>query len=470
MFRATRTALDKADLGCKLDVNLTASEFMGQRMYSYGRAKVRTLCAGQAPELDSMLHSNATSILLISFASVCLNVACSSSGGADAPGSGGAIAGAAGAANPTSGGSNGGSGTGGAAAMGGGGGGGAGSGSGGGSAGGAVEGNCSPPIDVFSPITTLSQTGCVELTNPTKPVARAVSYEVNSPLWSDLADKTRAFVLPTGGKIHVRNCSVVGDCPNGAADDGRWLFPVGSVMIKTFSFDAKLVETRLFMHVDANNWVGYSYQWNEDQSDARIVSSDGAQVTFHTGTRDIDWHYPSQKDCLNCHNDATGATIGPETAQMNRMLNGSNQIDAMLALFEVPPAKPYKKALVTPYPSQAGTPGAATTEEKARSYLHANCGFCHRPGGNFANFDLRYDTPLSGMSICDTEVVKGAIANAPGKTKILVPGQETSSVLWLRMNEPDPNKGRMPQIASWVVDDAGVAAVGAWIKTIAACP
>ena len=35
----------------------------------------------------------------------------------------------------------------------------------------------------------------------------AHGYEVNSPLWSDAADKERAFVLPPGGKIHVVNCA-----------------------------------------------------------------------------------------------------------------------------------------------------------------------------------------------------------------------------------------------------------------------
>ena len=75
-------------------------------------------------------------------------------------------------------------------------------------------------------------------------------YEVNSPLWSDSATKTRAFVLPAGGKIHVKNCTTnPTECPQGAADDGKWVFPVGTVMIKNFMFDGKLVETRLFMHL-----------------------------------------------------------------------------------------------------------------------------------------------------------------------------------------------------------------------------
>jgi uncharacterized repeat protein (TIGR03806 family) len=336
---------------------------------------------------------------------------------------------------------------------------------------------CQPPADVFSPIMKLSQTGCVDPANPTKPTPSAVSYEVNSPLWSDSADKTRAFVLPAGSKIHVRDCAAnaAADCPNGTADDGRWAFPVGTVMIKTFAFDGKLVETRLFMHLDANDWVGYSYQWDEAQTEATLVSEDGAEVMFNTQKRTVDWHYPSQKDCLNCHNDSAGSTLGPETAQLNRTVAGINQIDKIttLGLFETAPAKPYKAALVAPYPGQADDPpSTATTEQKARSYLHANCGFCHRPGGNFANFDLRNDTAIKDMLICNADSTKGAIENYPGKTKILVPGMEMDSLMWLRMNEPDPLKGRMPQVASFAVDQSAVSVVGDWIKalTTTTCP
>ena len=50
------------------------------------------------------------------------------------------------------------------------------------------------------------------------------------------------MVLPAGGKIHVKDCArVPQDCPAGSADDGKWELPVGAVMIKTFSFDDKVV-------------------------------------------------------------------------------------------------------------------------------------------------------------------------------------------------------------------------------------
>ena len=343
-----------------------------------------------------------------------------------------------------------------------------------GSGGAAPVTGCTPPDDVFSPIEKLTATGCVDLADPRKPVARAIPYEVNSPLWSDASDKTRAFVLPPGTKIKVLDCKAnPADCPMGTADDGRWVFPVGAVMIKTFAFDGKLVETRLFMHLNADNWYGYGYAWNEAQTEATVVSSSGEMVTFNTGTRSVSWQYPSQKDCTNCHNQATGSTIGPETAQMNRVVGGMNQIDkfAALGLFANLPPQPYKAALVAPYPSQAGSPPTgATIETKARSYLHANCAFCHRPGGNFPNFDLRNDTLPKDWGVCNVEVLKGAIKSAPTKTKILVPGSDADSVLWLRMSVATPEEGRMPQIASFAVDNDALGLVGTWIKSLTACP
>src|SRR5882724_8957862 len=38
---------------------------------------------------------------------------------------------------------------------------------------------CVPPVDVFSPIVKLADTGCVDPEHPTKPTSRAVGYEVN---------------------------------------------------------------------------------------------------------------------------------------------------------------------------------------------------------------------------------------------------------------------------------------------------
>jgi hypothetical protein len=312
----------------------------------------------------------------------------------------------------------------------------------------------------------------------TKFVSRAVPYEVNSPLWSDGANKSRAFVLPAaGGKIHVKDCKAnASECPQGAADDGKWVFPVGTVMIKNFIFDGKLVETRLFMHQSDDpmmGWVGYGYEWNEAQTEATIApdSRDTGKM-FNTGTRTVTWNYPSRMDCIKCHDPLGGSTLGPETAQLNRTVNAANQIDTFTSmnLFETPPAKPYQAALLLPYSGQLGTADAtpATLERRARSYMHANCSFCHRPQGQFPNFDLRFDTPLAMASICNVATKKTAPTITA--TKIMVPGDHMSSAMWQRMHSMTGDNGRMPAIGSYVVDDTGTQLVADWIDSITTCP
>jgi uncharacterized repeat protein (TIGR03806 family) len=325
------------------------------------------------------------------------------------------------------------------------------------------------------PSAKLSQTGCVSATEPTKLAATVIPYDVNSPLWSDGADKVRGMALPDGATIHVNHCATEpAACPKGDADDGRWVLPVGTVMVKSFLFDGKLVETRLLVHTDAAHWNGYSYQWDEAQTDATLNIDDRVEVQFDTGKRVVDWHYPSRMDCNTCHTETAGGSLGPTTPQMNRTLGGKNQIDTLAArgLFDAPVPAPYMPALATPYPSQSGSPPAgATVENRARSYLQANCAFCHRPDDFvFANMDFRYGTPLADMKACNVVPAKGEVGGVQNVYNI-TPGDPGHSVLWLRMNTVD-DFARMPRIARYVIDQQAVDLIGQWITGIApsACP
>jgi hypothetical protein len=392
-----------------------------------------------------------------------------------------------------------------------------------------VPGNCAPPVDIRCPYPKLSQTGCIDPSPfsdskiPIKMASSVVPYEVNSPLWSDGALKTRGMRLPTAGKIHVKDCAKnptecqvldpnTFKCCAPTADDGKWVLPAGTVMVKNFMFpDAsrpsgyKLVETRLFVHLAQaqqlhgvnTEWAGYAYQWDDTQTDATIVGSlvpgsdVGLSAVFHVtptmgaATQPITWEYPSRVDCLTCHTSITpmttptsGYTIGAETVQMNRAATGEtvNQIDklAALGMFETAPGKPYKAALVAPYPGQSGSPLAtATLDERARSYLHANCAFCHRPDGVWNGFDVRYDVPLKSTSMCNAMPGKGDLG-VTGAT-LLTPKNPMSSLMWLRMHAPKGNAttggtGRMPAIASSVIDTQGTDLISQWISSITACP
>jgi hypothetical protein len=376
----------------------------------------------------------------------------------------------------------------------------------------ATPGTCTLPADLGMPICKLSLTGCMQQTNPTLFATSAHPYQVNSPLWSDNAAKTRAFVLPPGGKIHVLDC--VGDAgadlasctaPDNAptdlaVDNGKWVFPVGSVMIKNFMFNGKFVETRLLMHVDAAtatanggyNWIGYSYAWNETQTEALINPNARVQVMFDTESDAgvVDWRYPDRTDCNTCHNSSNGGgTLGLEMDQMNRVVGGTNQIDtfATLGLFDVAPTKPYPTPLVEPYTNpQLGLTGTtgATPEEEARSYLAVNCGFCHRPDYNDLGFDLRYNLTLTQAGVCNTPAQKPAtgVDTDAGGTLLLAPGNHGNSALWIRPHEAIPANAdptdldtpreyyRMPQLATYVVDPQGTGVIAQWIDSLTTCP
>ncbi len=333
---------------------------------------------------------------------------------------------------------------------------------------------CAPPADPTQPASTLAATGCMDPAALTRFVSASHGYEVNSPLWSDAADKDRAFVLPPGGKIHVVDCAAEPSACLDAADDGKWVFPAGTTFLKNFGFDGKVVETRLLVAQSNGTWVGYTYQWNEAQTGATLVDADGASVSFNTGSRTVDWTFPGRRDCTECHTRSAGWTLGPETDQMNRVpsaaaLGSDNQIDKFAAagLFDQAPAKPYATALVTPYTGQLGSPPAsATVTDLARSYLHANCAFCHRPDGEFSSVDLRYKTDLAHAGLCNAVPAKGTqgVQNATN----LTPGHPELSTLWLRMSTL--GKGRMPPLASAVLDQDALDLVSDWIKGIQACP
>src|SRR5262249_13224169 len=87
-----------------------------------------------------------------------------------------------------------------------------------------------------------------------------IPYDVSSPLWSDGAYKMRFAAIPGADpKVDVSYTR-------------GWGFPEGTVMVKSFALDAgphgerRWVETR-FLTVQNNDWVGYSYLWNDEQTD-----------------------------------------------------------------------------------------------------------------------------------------------------------------------------------------------------------
>jgi uncharacterized repeat protein (TIGR03806 family) len=340
------------------------------------------------------------------------------------------------------------------------------SGSGGGSSGGCVVSKTDPEQPML-----LSQTGCVDMADPTKPAKGLIPYAVRSPLWSDSATKERFVRIPDGSKIHVLDCATeVDKCKapgegGVGSDDGHWDMPIGTVLVKNFSIENKHVETRLLMRRSMLVWKGFSYEWNDAGTDATLLPDEGPGKDKPVGTATQVWHYPSRAQCLECHTTYTGRSLGLTTAQLNADFpyaeGAMNQVEKFkqLGLFEAPP----KDIAGYPAPENA-TDG--TAETRALSYLQTNCSICHRPGSEGGLIDFRFNTPFAMRGLCD--VAEHDSTKVPKYR--LVPGDTTKSGVSFRIHALDAL--RMPKIGSNVIDTAGAALVDAWITAMPtnACP
>lgn len=277
-----------------------------------------------------------------------------------------------------------------------------------------------------------------------------VPYSLNSPLWSDGAEKQRFFAIPDGRTITVDA-------------RGDFIFPVGSVLIKNFLHDDRLIETRFLMHEDGG-WAGYNYEWNDQGTDATL------STTAHTRVIDDGYThiFPSSSQCFQCHTSAANITLGPETAQLNgnQRYPGtgitSNQLETLQHVgFFTATLSTSQRERIMP----ALEDSTASLASRARAYLHSNCSGCHQPGGFPNTMDLRYDTPLADTGICNVEPVAGDLGISGGR--LIVPGNLETSVLYQRMARRD--SFQMPPLATNVVDEAALNVMSAWIEGMNGC-
>jgi len=326
-----------------------------------------------------------------------------------------------------------------------------------------------------APRAKLSETGCVDALHPKQAAPSLIPYDVNSPLWSDGAAKQRFLALPSNAKVRVKDCvKEPGLCSpeHGTPTvNGDWDLPVGTVLMKTFVLGERFVETRLLMRYSRDTWAGYSYAWNESQTDAELLpdSLRGVEREFQIQKVRQHWYFPSRSECFQCHTTTSGVSLGLESAQMDRTFaypeaKAENQLDVLGRLNAFEPG--LAPARIGPYPAPSDT--TATLETRARSYLHANCAVCHTPGARFDSIDLRFTTDFTKTGLCNAEPHAHAGSLGTAGALLLVPGDPARSILSLRMRAR-PGSFRMPPLASAVEDGEGVALIDAWIRSRKTC-
>ncbi len=285
------------------------------------------------------------------------------------------------------------------------------------------------------------------------PQPALLPYDVAWPFWSDGADKQRWLALPQGGAVEFR------------AED-PWSFPVGTVAVKHFELalddqdpkSRRRLETRVMVH-EARGWAGYTYRWNDAQSDAELVTTPTHELlSVKRGgvTEQQRWEYPAGSDCMRCHNTATGGVLGLSTRQLSGD-GGALARWAEAGVFSKPLPDP---GTLPTHPS----PGApeASAEAQARAYLDVNCSICHRPGGPApGSMDLRAGTALADMALLEQRTEESV---GDGPALRLHAGEHTGSALWHRVRAESAQ--RMPPLSSTRVDEAGAELLATWIDAM----
>jgi uncharacterized repeat protein (TIGR03806 family) len=297
------------------------------------------------------------------------------------------------------------------------------------------------------------------------PVDGIMPYQLNTPLFSDYAEKLRFIQLPRDSVIRYDSLNVMH-------------FPVGTTLIKTFYYPhdmrhpekgRRLMETRLLVH-NPGGWNAWVYIWNEEQTEAYLeVAGDRKPVSFtdHNG-RSVAFDYiiPNLNECKGCHNTNEIMTpIGPTARQLNgnfHYTGGSeNQLQhwvkagILRGLYDVSHAP---KAPVW------NDPATGSVADRARTWLDINCAHCHKPDGPAKTSGLF-------LSINENDPTKIGINKPPvaagrGSANLqydIVPGHPEKSILVYRMASTDPGI-MMPELSRKLTHKEGLELVKQWIR------
>ncbi len=298
------------------------------------------------------------------------------------------------------------------------------------------------------------------------PASDVIPYALNTPLFTDYAEKLRFVRLPEGETVPYNEEEVLH-------------FPVGTSIIKTFYYphDARkpekgrrLIETRLLLH-EASGWKALAYHWNEDQTDA-VLEVAGAQTEVkwvnESGEKQrFVYHMPNLNQCKGCHSwEGAMRPIGPSARQLHGKFpypeGEKNQLDHWQSL-GILRGLPSDHATI-PQLAVWNDPSTGSLEARARAYLDINCAHCHNSKGPASTSGFFLDVHQQNPAVYG--VNKSPVAAGRGSGNLLVdiaPGQPDQSILVYRMNSADPGI-MMPEVGRGLIHQEGVALIREWIE------
>ncbi len=313
-----------------------------------------------------------------------------------------------------------------------------------------------------------------------EPNAGVTPYELNTPLFSDYAEKYRTLWVPPGQAATWKDAEAF-DFPVGTILSKTFMYPVeGSVPVakggqRTAGNQDKrfrLVETRILVHTK-RGWVALPYVWNEEGTDAtlEVVGSSLAVEATHTSGRKLSIHYmiPNVNQCQGCHErNKTMTPIGLQARHLNRDYPYDEGAENQLArLVRVGALKGAPEPGTAARNAVWDDPSTGTLEQRARAYLDANCAHCHERGGPAASSALylsAQEKEQHQLGVCKAPVAAGRGAGKDLPFDI-VPGRPDRSIMLYRMNSGDPGV-MMPELGRALIHEEGVSLIREWIQQL----
>ena len=297
----------------------------------------------------------------------------------------------------------------------------------------------------------LSDTGIFESVSEHRVAAGVVPYDVISPAWNDGATAERFIALPDDLQISG----------NGS---GGWTFADRTVVVQTLSRANRRIETRILVK-QQSEWLGYAYEWNEQQDDAILVPAAGKDIQISDDSGALqEWRIPARSECMSCHGRAAGYILGLTELQLDRNYRYESVEDNQLRTL-------HQIGLISGAPTpiderkKLANPGdtSAPLESRVKSYLHTNCAGCHvQAGGGNSRMVLGYTTAMDGMEILSRFPQHSTFGLT--QPRIVAPGDPDQSVMLTRLSHR--GRGQMPPLVSKRVDRTAVELVREWIASL----
>jgi uncharacterized repeat protein (TIGR03806 family) len=313
-----------------------------------------------------------------------------------------------------------------------------------------------------------------------EPNAGVIPYELNTPLFSDYAEKYRTVWMPPGQAATYR-AEEVFDLPVGTILSKTFMYPVsGSVPeakgTRRTAGNAdkryRPLETRILVHAK-RGWVSLPYVWNAEGTEAtlEVVGANLPVEATHVSGRklSIDYAVPNVNQCQGCHErDKAMTPIGFQARHLNRdYAYDEGPENQLVKLTRVGLLKGAPEPGAAPRNAVWDDPGTGTLEQRARAYLDANCAHCHDKQGPAASSALRLtamEKDPHAVGFC-----KAPVAAGRGSGKDLpfdiVPGKPERSILVYRMESRDPGV-MMPELGRSLMHEEGVELIRQWVRQL----